>query len=60
MIIQKKNLRKTFLQIMHLKLYKLYVLIPIEREQPSDEILHETNPNWRSNSGAKIALSCRA
>jgi len=45
MIIQKKNLRKTFLQIMHLKLYKLYVLIPIEREQPSDEILHETNPN---------------
>ena len=45
MVIQKKNLRKHILRIMHLKLYKLNVLIPIEREQPSDEILHETNPN---------------
>ena len=48
MVIQKKTLRKHILRIMHLKLYKLNVLmrkIPIEREQPSDEILHETNPN---------------
>ena len=44
-LFKRKAKEKYLLRIMHLKLYKLYVLIPIEREQPSDEILHETNPN---------------